>query len=173
ATFLAAAVAIALTLDLHGFAHHKLLMSFAMLAGAAAMKREGAVMAGVVGLVVVAPRLWAAVRGDRRRVGVALVGLIAAVAGLMWLIDLRDIGDNLRALAVHPEAVEPLVRHTFTWSSFSFAFCGLPLALITIWLRSPAAGRLSATILTTALLGVVISIFCLTPQCRFALNDQT
>lgn len=173
ASFLAAAVAFAMLANVSADGRRYLIFATVMLAGATAMKREGLVFAAVIGLVAVVPQARQFIQGDVRRKGIIFATGIAAVIAVISLIDMHDIWDNLRQLEFHGEAIEPLGRHAFTWSSFNLAFWLLPIALVVICLKPRIPGRASAIALAFALIAVVASIFVLTPQYVFAMNDQT
>jgi len=173
AAFLAAAVGFALLSDTGHQRRRQLLLSLVMLIGAALMKREGPVLAAAVALVVVLPRAWPVVRRNKRLASIAFVLVGFAFATIIALMDLRDVGENVRQLQYHDKVFEALARHAFEWASFNLAFWLLPCAVVAMWILPRASGRLTATTLTITLTGIIAAIFVLTPQYRFAMNDQT
>lgn len=173
ATFLAAAACFALLARKDEWRIHGMLVSGLMLIGAAAMKREGPVLAGVVACVMLLPQLVAAIRQGVVKPKWPTISVIAAVIAVFMLVDLRDVAENFIYMERHGEVFASLVNHAFGWSSFNLAFWLLPIAALFVAVRPNAEMRWRAILLAVALLGIDVCIFALTPQFRFAMNDQT
>lgn len=159
-------------------------LGIVFLTATACTKREG------IGLAVIV-MLWAAActrhRGQPVRTGdhsqrqaasrfarAAIAITLVVCAGFAAVVlDFGDQAEALRRLEYHPEAWPALARHLFEYGSFGPAW--LAVLVVVLWSAgSPFRRRfLPELALTLALVGFVAGIFLLTPQVRFALNDQT
>lgn len=142
---------------------------------AAACKREGpAVAAMTVGAFIPAAILDLRRRALPLRTCVPIVvtgAVLAAVIGSV--VDVRDLARDASAMEYHPEAWAALARHALTWSSFHVIAWLVPPAMLAVLLlpRTPLTGP--ALLLAVLLPVLWAAIFVLTPNARFALNDQT
>jgi len=140
---------------------------------AACMKREGP--------PVVAIALAALVGGSWRQLlvyprairwGLALAGA-AGIALVVQVVGFSDHADNVAAFGYHTGVWSAVGRHLFEWDSFHALFWIVAALLpVLVWkLRVPHGG--AAAVLILGWCGLITAIFVLTPQARFALNDQT
>lgn len=173
AAYLAAAVAFVLVSQTEGRRVYGIACALLMLVGAALMKREGPVLAGAVGVVMLLPELWGLIKSGAKRPAWLVGGVLVAIAVVLLTVDVRDVLHNVASLEVHGEVFPSLVNHAFVWASFDLAFWLLPIAIIFIVIARRAEMRTRAIVLAVVLLGIDVCIFALTPQYRFALNDQT
>lgn len=172
AAFIAAALLYVLTWQASGRTGHLALMLI-FTGAVACMKREGPPLAAVILIATAAGSLVQARRLSwRRRARIAAtVGLLALV--VRAVVDLSVVLENVRAIGYHPEVIPALVRHAFSWDSFHFLFWILAAAAAVVLCRARGPHRLTALLLVMGLLGLDVCVFLLTPQARFALNDQT
>ena len=142
-------------------------------AATACMKREGPPIAAIA-VLSVALTSWRHVLDwpVRLRFGV-LVTAGVVVACVLAVIDFTEQTENARALDYHPLVWAALWRHAFDWSSFHFLFWLAAGALPVVACLRGATHRGPAVLLTVGLCGFIAGVFVLTPQARFALNDQT
>ncbi|MCB9853266.1 MAG: hypothetical protein H6819_09245 [Phycisphaerales bacterium] len=173
AAFLAAGVAFALLAQTEGRRVYGVGIALLMLVGAAAMKREGPVLAGVVAALMLLPEFRPLMVGSAKMSIRIVVAFLVAVVAVIFLVDLRDVWENIGQLSLHLEVLPSLVNHAYIWASFNLAFWVLPVAIILALVSRHAEMRLRVILLAVILLGVDVCIFVLTPQYRFAMNDQT
>lgn len=150
-----------------------LLTFLIFLTAAACLKREGPFLALIVAAALVAAGIQPirAMRVRSRILGAA--ALLAAVVWCFAVLDFSEQRDALAGIGWYPAAFLPLVRHAFAWSSFNVLFwlCGVLLACIAV--HRGAQERRVTLLLSLGLLGFVAAVFLVTPQVRFALNNQT
>lgn len=139
----------------------------------ACTKREGPVLAAIVFLgFAVTSRATILSMTTRAR----SLGGIALLVGLTWCVLVLDYGEqraSLSQLSWHPEVMGSLIRHAFEWSSFNLGFWLILALLPVVAFYSGAMERWPALLISLGLLGFVAAVFLLTPQARFAVNDQT
>ena len=142
--------------------------------GAACTKREAPLVVAVVVLVMLMAS-WQNLVAMQPRFRVALLGLIAvSVAVVAAVVNVADVTESVGAFRYNAEVWPALMRHLLTWSSFGFLFYGLAAAgLLVLCNPRAATHRWPALLLLLSLFALDASAFLLTPQARFALNDQT
>lgn len=173
ATYLAAAVAFTLVSQSEDRRVFGIAMALLMLVGAALMKREGPVLAGAVGLVMLLPELWPMFKGGEDKPKWLVGAIVVAVVAVLFFVDVRDVWDSVTSLGYHGEVFPQLVNHAFVWASFDLAFWLLPIVLLFVLVSFRAEMQFRPIVLAVVLLGIDVCIFALTPWYRFAMNDQT
>ena len=98
---------------------------------------------------------------------------VVAVLVVVRVVDFSEQEDTMRLLAYHPAVWAKLAAHLFEWSSFHFVFWGLIAVAAAVSCSRHNRHRLPAILLTIGLCGFHAAVFVLTPQARFAMNDQT
>lgn len=152
---------------------HQLALGMVFAGFAACLKREGPFLAGVVMVAGVMPYWRQKLEWTRREwvwMSLLLLGICAAVA---WIMDFSEQAEAARGLAWHPEVIGPLMRHAFGWSSFQFLPVVIVASMIGVMVYIQGPARLAMALLFFGLVGFVAGVFLLTPQARFAMNDQT
>lgn len=148
-------------------------LAFVFGLAAALMKREGPALA----VLVLLPLLIANAGVIQRSTPTAKIGLAAstllAVILCSVLLDFSDQRSAVASLAWQPGVASAIVRHAFAWGSFLFLFPMAAVLLVMIAVHREAAHRAVTVVTCLLLVGFVAGIFLLTPQGRFALNDQT
>ncbi len=172
AAFLAACILYMLTWRSTG-APRDLGFALAFAAAAACMKREGPALAGVAILTLCIGSSETFRAMSRRALCVVSTGSAAAVLLAGFVLDFSDLATNLRDLSWQPEAFPALVRHLFSWSSFHFAEWMAVAGVAILAAASWGPIRLAVIAYSLAAVGLVAAVFLLTPQARFAINDQT
>lgn len=172
ATFLAATVLCLLAWRSTGLARH-LALAIVFATATACLKREGPILAGtaVLSVLVFSRRVLG---GTPRTAGLGLVALAAsAVATIAATVDMADVADNAGRFGYHPDVWPALIRHLFEWGSFHLMGWLIAAGVAAAFLLRRGDHRRPAILLTVALFGLVFGVFLLTPQARFARNDQT
>lgn len=155
--------------------HRNLLPAGLLLLTAACFKRESPVLAAIILLAVFVPS-WRIAAAWSGRAWVAFIAsIVFALVVIGLTVDFSEQADAAGEIAYHPEVWPALGRHLFEWSSFSFLFW-LIAAGVAVMIFAPAARLLLRTrvlLLSLGLAAFPAAVFLLTPQARFALNDQT
>jgi hypothetical protein len=140
---------------------------------AACLKREGPPLAliAVAGFMMTSLTAFRALSRNQRATAVTMLlgGAIICIA----LLDFSEQSDALAQFAWQPGVAEALVRHAFEWSSLGLFFPLLLIGLGLLVVRRSAAHRITTLTLVLGFLAFDAMVFLLTPQGRFALNDQT
>lgn len=172
AVFLAVAVISFLTWrSTARFAHLLLAMTF--LFATAVLKREGPPIAAVVFLAMIVPS-WTTLQRMTKNQCAWFIGMtIVAAILVLSVVGISDVNENAEKLHYYPDVWQALVRHLLSWSSFQFLFWLVPAILLTVALRKNGTHQVPALLLFVGLFLLDAAIFVLTPQARFALNDQT
>ncbi len=174
AAFLCAAVLCLLTWrETH--LHRNLLLAGLLLLTAACFKRESPVLAAIAMLAVLAPSWHICASWSHRTCVAVIAWVVAAVTIVAFVVDFSEQADAAGEIGWHPEVWPALGRHLFEWSSFSFLFW-LIVAGVAAMILSPAPRllhRVPILLLSVGLAAFPAAVFLLTPQARFALNDQT
>lgn len=140
---------------------------------AACLKREGPPLAGTIVLVFLATGMnaWRSASAGARRV---LSAAIIAALGICLLVS--DFGEpvaSLSPLGWQTGVLAALGRHVFAFGSFLVLGWLVAAGLLGTAVWTGSRHRVAVLLLGTALIGFVAGVFVLTPQGRFALNDQT
>ena len=172
AAFLAAAVMYLLIWRETNLVRHLGLATlFALVA--ACLKRESSALAAIaVATVLLSSRRNLQAWSARTWKG-AVVAAGGAVLIVASLVDFSEQTGAASAFGYHPGVWAKLWQHLFEWSSFHFLFWGLAAAAILLSCIRHSPNRSPAILLTLGLCGFHVAVFLLTPQARFALNDQT
>jgi hypothetical protein len=150
-----------------------LLLGVLFAVATACTKREGVALAAIC-LVGFAGTSVRAIRGMARLWRWAAVVAVVLGAGLLGaILDLSEQRATLGALAYQPGVWGALVRHAFEWASFGLLFWATAALYPVLAWRGNGDLRPAAVLLPVGLLGFIAAVFVLTPQARFALNDQT
>lgn len=140
---------------------------------AACLKREGPPLAliAVAGFMMTSLTAFRALSRNQRATAVTMLlgGAIICIA----LLDFSEHSDAFAQFAWQPGVAEVLVRHAFEWSSLGLFFPLLLIGLGLLVVRRSAAHRITTLTLVLGFLAFDAMVFLLTPQGRFALNDQT
>ncbi len=156
----------------HGSA--RLLVLAALFAvGAAILKREGPVVTLVAVVALLSPswRRLAAASPAAIALGMAVGAACIAFVGMV--VDVRDVGDNVQQMVADFSVLPVLLRHAFEWGSFHVTFWLMIPAAVALIAAPGLVHRWPALLLAAGLLSLDVGIFVLTPQARFAHNDQT
>jgi hypothetical protein len=140
---------------------------------AACMKREGPPVVAIAVAVLICGT-WRQVfaYSQARRWGLGLAGT-AGAALVFIVVGFSDHAESLSAMSYHPGVWSALARHLFEWDSFHALFWIVVVLLpVMVWKPRVLNGQ-SAAILIFGWCGLIAAIFVMTPQARFALNDQT
>ena len=172
ATFLAATV-----LHLIKWRESRLLQDFAIALAfaltAGCLKREGPPLA----LIAVAGFLIASLEAfrvmSRGQQATAVTMLLGSAISCIALVDFSEQSDALAQFAWQAGVAQALGRHAFEWSSMGLFFPLLLIGLGLLVARRSAAHRITTLTLVSGFLAFDATVFLLTPQGRFALNDQT
>lgn len=153
-------------------------LAVAFASAAACTKREGIGYAVLTLLVfgMAGAAFWQ--NAPRRVCLIAAFALVAGAAITAWVVDFGDQGRAMTTIRYHPEAWAALMRHGLAWLSLGPAVAVLGALLLGCIVRAClrsgfARGTGAAAWLTAGLLAFIASIFVLTDEARFALNDQT
>lgn len=140
---------------------------------AALMKREGPALAALLLLPILLANAGAILRSKATvKIGLTASTLLAVVlCGV--LLDFSDQRSAVASLAWQPGVATALVRHAFAWGSFLLLFPMAAVLLVMIAFCREAVHRMVTVVTCLLLVVFVAGIFLLTPQGRFALNDQT
>ncbi len=142
-------------------------------AAAAGMKREGPALAAVA-VVTLGLGSFAPLRTmSRRALGLVSGGAAAAIVLAGMVLDFSDLAANLGELGWRPEARPALVRHLLAWDSFHFAGWMAAAAVVALAVAGRNPSRFAVIGYSLGAAAVVAGVFLLTPQARFAVNDQT
>jgi hypothetical protein len=172
ATFLAAAI-----LHLIKWSESRQLRDFAIgivfALSAACLKREGPPLAliAVAGFLITSARQFRSM--SRVQQASAVTMLLGSAIACIALVDFSEQSEAVAQFAWQPGVAEALVRHAFEWSSFGLFFPLLLVGLGMLVIHRSAAHRSTTLTLVIGFLAVDAIVFLLTPQGRFALNDQT
>lgn len=140
---------------------------------AACMKREGPPVVALA-LAVLVGTAWQQVLVYSRTVRWGIGAAAAVGVALTFVVvGFSDHAESVAALAYHSGVWSALGRHLFVWDSFhALAWIIAVLLPALVW-RHKLANGTAAALLVLAWCGLIAAIFVLTPQARFALNDQT
>jgi len=172
ATFLAAAI-----LHLIKWSESRQLRDFAIgivfALSAACLKREGPPLAliAVAGFLITSARQFRSM--SRVQQASAVTMLLGSAIACIALVDFSEQSEAVAQFAWQPGVAEALVRHAFEWSSLGLFFPLLLVGLGMLVIHRSAAHRSTTLTLVIGFLAVDAIVFLLTPQGRFALNDQT
>jgi len=172
AAFLAGAVMNAMIWRATGERRY-LLLSGILAVAAALMKREGPAVAGAAVIALLVPTARSLLDWPRRAKRIAALLALVACIVVATLMNTADLRRDAAALEYHPEVWNALARHLFTWSSFHMTFWLIPPAIVALLCLPRTALTWPTVALTVVLLGLWAAIFVLTPNAKFALNDQT
>lgn len=148
-------------------------LAFVFGLAAALMKREGPALA----VLMLLPLLIANAGVIQRRTKAAKIGMTLSILISVVLCGvLMDFSDQRSAVASpawQPGVATAMVRHAFSWGSFLLLFPMAAVLLVMVAFCREAVHRTVTVVTCLLLVGFVAGIFLLTPQGRFALNDQT
>lgn len=168
-----AAMTLCLLVWRDGGSARMLLLAILFGAGAAILKREGPPVAGVAMLTLLAASWRRLAAMPTRATWTALAALAVAGVFIARVVDVRDVGDSVEQLRPDVAVLPVLWRHAFEWESFHLAFWLILAAGVALVLVRGLVHRWPALLLAAALFGLDVCVFLLTPQARFAHNDQT
>jgi len=140
---------------------------------AACLKREGPPLAlvAVAGFLITSLGQFRSM--TRAILATAVTMLLGSAITCIALVDFSEQSEAVAQFAWQPGVAEALVRHAFEWSSLGLFFPLLLVGLGLLVVHRSAAHRSTTLMLVLGFLAFDAMVFLLTPQGRFALNDQT
>lgn len=140
---------------------------------AACLKREGPPLAlvAVAGFVITSLGNFRSM--TQVKLATAVTILLASAIACICVVDFSEQSEAVAQFAWQPRVAEALVRHAFVWSSLGLFFPLLLVGLGLLVVHRSAAHRSTTLTLILGFLAFDAMVFLLTPQGRFALNDQT
>jgi hypothetical protein len=150
-----------------------LALALIMATAMACWKREGIAVALIIVLVMLPTRRRLAERTGSLPWGRLALLAAGLVTWTLAVVDFSDQAATLRDLGWQPGVIAALERHAFRWSSFGLLFWLIAAGLAVLPMANAARDRAVCAIVVAGMLAFVAGVFLLTPQSRFALNDQT